>query len=1640
MLSARSVSLYTLLAVIVLVGAAQPVAAQTIWTNGANNLQWGNGGNWSAGVPNASATALFGGQGTGTITLGTATTGALQFAAGGYTLGSGTLSIQGAGTNLSNSTGSNTISGVLSASALSGSITGGTLTLSNTSSATPNSLTGTITVGTGGSLTALIAGTVGTGNVAAPTQTSVGSNSLGNAAVVLNGGTLNLTGQLINGGLTGQFFDINTPSNINTLVNPDGFTQFVTGRSDFFVQNRYVAAGTSDRTRANALLNQLTPKALGGTDAPAPPSGTVAVNVGQRSALTPPADPNLANFYFGGLSFPNDGNGRPFGQAVATVPINASPAPTTTYVNIGQYQTSNHMARFSGLLNITTAGNYYFDTQSDDASLVYIDGKLVVDNNNDQGVAAFGRGRFGPIDFSTNPAAPLLMNLSSGPHVIEVLYQQGGGGAGLLVNYTGPDAGQGTGSTSQIPASALQGYQAQVNLGNNVTVSGNSVINATQAMEARIGTLSLASGSNLQTGTATSFGNALVRAVGGTTLASATGGTYTVNTLGSNDLALGTLTNAGGAATLVKTGSQNLILDGGNPVLNGGTIAYDVRNGRLAVVGDITAASTNNNPLGAGSTVTFGAAGDGSAILQLRTRNTGNFGTPNATFNNRLDVQQSGALEVTTYNAGGNTVTLGSTGNNAINVPTGISLTVDVMSATLTVPGTLTGPGTILKGGNPITDPAQLPANNSVKVPTTGGVTVPAAPPIFNGTGTMNINGDNSGFTGQFLVNLGTVNVPGTASLLGPGGVFIVNGAVTYQSLDSNNQNQQTGSPGSGTLQFNSGAAYASAGRGTISVRNGGTLNASSGTASYDGNIGIVNSANLGVSGTQFTISGGLNDGGTVSTINKINGGTLVLSGAAGSLVDGTRVNINAGTLNSNNATALGTLAIVSPLAGATFGVGANQTIGSLTGGGSVNLNSNALTIGSTNNLTGTFTGAISGAGGTIVKAGTGTQTFSNASSYGGGTTVNAGVLSADHAQALGTGAVTLNAGTLRLGNAFNPLSTPVTLSGYNQDLVRAVSDPSTPTFGTTTAVDGPSTTGGFAFYERGVAGAPNPNFGLPPAPSRTFTSLSNANVTYQLADYTQNNALQITANAGTGTLTLTTPARYQTLNILQHTGSSPGGNITYNVTLNFADSTTTTFSNLGTFDWFNGTPASTPSVQIALGSVNGLDRENRSNGAFDNNGTNPRIYESQLVLSPADQAKTLNSFTITKNFAGGTLNIFGMAGAINTGAAISYANNLIVGSGTSTANVTLAATAVNAGGLTYQTGTSTLTVGPDVLLSANTAYTLTLGPVNILGTGTLNVSNNGTATGTVAVGALSDGGAARTFTKAGAGTLTLTAPSSTITNGTQIALSAGTLNANAVNSVGPANVNQSAGTTFNIGASQAIGALNGTGTTNLNGNTLTIGANNNLNSTYGGVIADGTGSGSVIKQGTGTLLLNGVNTYTGPTTLSNGTLGGNGTIAGSVTVNAGTLSPGTSPGKLTTGAVTFTGQFGGIFLAELNGTGQGTTYDWLSSTGAVNLGSNVALLSTALGYAPAAADSLTIISGTSLTGTFANAPNGQPLLIGSFNGQMYAANVNYTATSVVLSGFQPVPEPVHILLLCGGSFAALGYWRRKRSAARAAA
>ena len=120
---------------------------------------------------------------------------------------------------------------------------------------------------------------------------------------------------------------------------------------------------------------------------------------------------------------------------------------------------------------------------------------------------------------------------------------------------------------------------------------------------------------------------------------------------------------------------------------------------------------------------------------------------------------------------------------------------------------------------------------------------------------------------------------------------------------------------------------------------------------------------------------------------------------------------------------------------------------------------------------------------------------------------------------------------------------------------------------------------------------------------------------------------------------------------------------------------------------------------------------------------------------------------------------------------------------------------------------------------------------------------------------------------------------------------------------------------------------------------TYSIGANGS-NTVFSGVIADGTAAGgpstvSVIKVGTGSLLLNGASTFTGGTTVSNGILGGTGSIAGALTVTAnGTLSPGASVGKFTVGG---NAALNGKVFMELNRTNTPATNDQLSVTGTIS-------------------------------------------------------------------------------------------------------
>lgn len=179
-----------------------------------------------------------------------------------------------------------------------------------------------------------------------------------------------------------------------------------------------------------------------------------------------------------------------------------------------------------------------------------------------------------------------------------------------------------------------------------------------------------------------------------------------------------------------------------------------------------------------------------------------------------------------------------------------------------------------------------------------------------------------------------------------------------------------------------------------------------------------------------------------------------------------------------------------------------------------------------------------------------------------------------------------------------------------------------------------------------------------------------------------------------------------------------------------------------------------------------------------------------------------------------------------------------------------------------------------------------------ISGTGNVDINNTPGATGTIVFSS------AQTYT----GT-------TTVRSGTLSLNTAGALNPSGTLTINPT-------ATFNIASTTSgttIGNLTGSGFVNLGTKTLTLGTSTAV-TTYSGVIQ---GTGNVIKQGTGLLNLTGNNTFTGSTTISDGTLQINtSALVGNITNNS-TLSI----KQNTTG--TYSGIISGTGTVNINNTGE---------------------------------------------------------------------------------------------------------------------
>jgi autotransporter-associated beta strand protein len=495
---------------------------------------------------------------------------------------------------------------------------------------------------------------------------------------------------------------------------------------------------------------------------------------------------------------------------------------------------------------------------------------------------------------------------------------------------------------------------------------------------------------------------------------------------------------------------------------------------------------------------------------------------------------------------------------------------------------------------------------------------------------------------------------------------------------------------------------------------------------------------------------------------------------------------------------------------------------------------------------------------------------------------------------------------------------------------------------------------------------------------SPASVTVSNSAVEYTIAGTGQINSANLT-KLGTGAINVNVPANY--------TGSTVISNGTYRLGAN------QTFNNLagsGTLDSSAGAPLLTVSNSTATtfaGKINGaLSLTKSGNSPFTLTGSNGFtgnffVRSGTVVLDTNGSANNSTtwcsigqlagdngvftmrgnaSFATTFDFnvgdvdsAIGTLNLQDTASLTGGGIFIASANS---------AGATAVGTVNQTGGSVTQTNTA---VGNFVIGGRNAASTLGVGIYNLSG-GTV------TASGAVRLGAY------------GSGTVNQSGGTFTAKQGVNLQRFPG--------AVGTYNLNGGTLTTFNVASSTGdnanfnfnggiLQALPAPGNPFLSGlsQAIVLAGGAIIDSVTNSIVIpqpllDGGTGGGLTKLGTGTLYLDGANSYTGITTVSNGVLAGVGSLAGSVLVKpAGSIGAGDA-GSL--GGLTINNNLtiqGKGFL-RINQNGGIPTSDLITSFGTVNYGGTLVVSNTTSDATPlVAGNTFTLFSAGTHNGTFSN-------------------------------------------------------------------
>jgi fibronectin-binding autotransporter adhesin len=746
------------------------------------------------------------------------------------------------------------------------------------------------------------------------------------------------------------------------------------------------------------------------------------------------------------------------------------------------------------------------------------------------------------------------------------------------------------------------------------------------------------------------------------------------------------------------------------------------------------------------------------------------------------------------------------------------------------------------------------------------------------------------------------------------------------------------------------------------------------------------------------------NNGTDVVSITKSGAGVLTLNGAN---TYGGSTHVNAGTVIAGSSTAFGGAFTAALNFGVSstgrvklngnsmtlVGLNTNAIVGSpIIESGSVTAGTDVLTL----NLAGsnTYAGMLQDGGVRLLaltKTGAGTLTLSGSNTYSGLTTITGGTVALGANNALGSGGVTVDGGTvfLSLGSFSDSVGTVILANGASIT-------------GSTGVL---TSTGGYDVQSGSVTAILSGAVGLTKTTAATVT-LSGA-------------------NSFTGVTTITAGV----LNIQNNTalGTSAGGaSVASGAALQLQSGVTISGEALS----LNGTGISNDGALRSLSGSNtyaglitlaGATRINADAGSLALDvvsgsaitGTQSLTFGGAGVISVNDGIATgtgsvtkdglgtlnlaaANTYSGLTTVSSGTLNVLNgeALGAttsgtiVNSGAVLQIQGNISVGAEA----LDLSGSGIgNAGALRSLNGNNTygglMTFGSDVRINTDAGNLILSNSGTITGSGfNLTVGGGGN---TMINGVIGTGSGV--ILKEGGGTLTLTG-GSTYTGLTTV--SAGVLNVRNATALGTV----ASGTVVSDGAALQIqndtiigaealsltgmgvnndGALRSMTGNNVFGGLITLGGTTRINAEVGSLLtldvasgnaitgvqnlffggagninvndAIATGTGSLTKDGSGTLTLVAANTYTGLTTISNGTvtLGVNNAFAtGGVTVDgAGAV--------LNMGA--FSDSVGQVVLANggsIIGTGVLTStanFDFRKGVASAGLGGAVALNKTTL-------------------------------------------------------------------------------------------